>query len=218
MNMLTVHNHLLASVNDHESQSNSPYPNQISEIPVQKTIHKDTSEINTHVVHYLIEQREKETWIRETATINAVPQRSEVNYLWSTLDGNILNVQPLAAPLNPSFGNALLVNPNSTSDVLGIIMGTDSWQITVYKRGTNKLDIKLPNDCPVPSGSITIGLDPNFPFFNGSPTYSNTFLCNTNDGTITDTASVAAKPYTFSLCKDDVPLHPGDIIQNNNYT
>jgi hypothetical protein len=140
----------------------------------------------------------------ETATISVNPQRTDVNYLWSSLDGNILNVQPYTGTLPSPFGNTLLVDPNNSSTILGIITGTNPWEITVDKVGTYKLDITLPNSCPVPSGSVYVGLDPACPYFGGPPTFIYTVPCNTNDGTITATANGATKPYTFFLYIDNV--------------
>jgi hypothetical protein len=140
----------------------------------------------------------------ETATITINTQRNDVNYLWSTLDGNILNVQPYSPPLASPYGNALLVDPNNPNIILGVIQGSNPWQITVNKVGKYNIDIVLPTNCPVPSGSVNIGLDPAFPFFNGQPTYTTTVPCNANDGTVTVTATGATKPYTFFLYKDNV--------------
>lgn len=109
----------------------------------------------------------------ETATITSEPFRSDADYVWSTIDGNILSGQ-----------------------------GTN--EIVVDEVGTYGLEIVLPDGCPVPGESVTVGLDPNFPFFDGPPTYSYTVPCNDNDGTITVSASGATKPYTFSLYKDNV--------------
>lgn len=135
----------------------------------------------------------------ETATITVNPQRSDVNYRWSTIDGNILNVEPYNPPLNSDFGNSFLVDPNDPNIILGVIMEDNPWEITVNEIGTYKLDISLPTNCPVESGYVYVGLDPNFPFFEGTPTFTYTVPCNDNDGTITVTASGATQPYTFSL-------------------
>lgn len=139
-----------------------------------------------------------------TATITAVPQRSDVNYKWSTADGSITGVQPYNPPMPTPYGNSFLVDPFDNSIILGVIPGTEPWKITIDKVGTYQLSIELPNNCPVPSGRITVGLDPGKPYFNGTPTFSYTVPCNTNNGTVTVTASGATKPYTFFLYKDNV--------------
>jgi len=80
-----------------------------------------------------------------------------------------------------------------------ILSGQGTNEIVVDQVGTYTVEITLPDGCPASGGSVTVGLDPAFPFFDGPPTYSYTVPCNDNDGTITVSASGATQPYTFFL-------------------
>lgn len=108
----------------------------------------------------------------ETATITSLPARSDADYGWSTIDGNILSGQ-----------------------------GTN--QIVVDKVGTYTVDVILPDGCPNAGGSATIGLNSDFPFFDGPPEYFYIVPCNDNDATITVSASGATQPYSFFLYDGD---------------
>ena len=143
--------------------------------------------------------------------VTAFPQRSDLSYLWSTLDGNFVNILPYAG--NES-AKGFVVAPNDPCllapdpigfpcNFLGAIPG-NPWEVNVSKVGTYDVTIILPTDCPVQKASAVVIVDPAKPFFDGTPTYSYTVPCNDNDGTITVTASGATKPYTFSLYIDDV--------------
>jgi len=85
LNMLMTHNHLFAAVSDHANQPDNPFINQISDIPVQKTLLRDSSAAYTHVDHSLTDQKEKETWIREAAI--------KLNQLSGPADGQIIEKQ-----------------------------------------------------------------------------------------------------------------------------
>jgi hypothetical protein len=82
LNILTAPDNLHAAVTGQTIQPDNFCINQISEIPVQKAILKDSSAAFTHVNHYLIDLKEKETWIRETAIkLNQLSGPAEEQYI-----------------------------------------------------------------------------------------------------------------------------------------
>lgn len=109
-------------------------------------------------------------------TITVSPQRTDVTYTWSTLDGHILPINPLKP-----------------------------WEISVDKAGTYNVTITLPTNCPVQAQSYTVTNDPTKPFFNEPPLITSSVSCNGNDGAITVTASGATPPYTYTWTKDGSP-------------
>jgi hypothetical protein len=146
-------------------------------------------------------------------SVEAFPQRTDLTYLWSTLDGEYIDILPyagnesakgfLVAPDDPC-----LLDPDPIGfpcNFLGAIDG-DPWEVQVSKAGTYDVTIILPTNCPVQSASATVVPDPTKPFFDGPPTYSFTVPCNVNDGTITVTASGATQPYTFFLYNSDTDV------------
>ena len=111
-----------------------------------------------------------------TATVTTSPQRIDVTYTWSTLDGHILSSNPLTP-----------------------------WEIVVDKVGIYNVTITLPTNCPVQGQSFTITNDPAKPFFNEPPLITSSVSCNGNDGTITVTATGATLPYTYTWTKNGSP-------------
>ena len=116
-------------------------------------------------------------------TLSAAPIRNDVDYLWTTVDGNIIG-DPTAPTIN------------------------------VNLPGTYALNTTLPTTCAVDESSVTIGFDPDKPFFN-EPTATTTIACNGNDGTIDLTVTGGTEPYTFAwstgaTSEDLTGLAPGN--------
>lgn len=140
-------------------------------------------------------------------TIAASPQRSDVKYIYSTADGNFINLLPVAGNESAkgfvvAANDPGLLDPiNTPLTYLGVVPG-DPWDVQVDKAGTYNVTVLLPTGCPVQQKSVEVIYDNSFPFFNGPPVVSYTIPCDGTNGTITATASGATKPYTFTLYKD----------------
>lgn len=138
-------------------------------------------------------------------TVIASPQRNDLTYLWTAVDGSYHDILPYegnedAKGFVVAFDDPYFVDPinHPVPNYLGAVPA-DPWEVQVDKAGTYSVTIVLPTDCPDQTATAVVINDPSFPFFDGSPVFSFTTPCDENDGTITVSTSGATKPYAFFL-------------------
>jgi len=124
------------------------------------------------------------------AEVYAFPERPDVEYNWSTVDGNIVEF-----------------NYNG-----------DPWRILVDQPGTYDLEVELPTECVEGAASATVTYDPTEPFFDPPVITGVGPACGGNDGSISLTITGAIGPYTYTWEKDGQPFTVENDIPPGTHT
>jgi len=127
-----------------------------------------------------------------TALVIAYPNHPNVEYKWSTNDGNIVEYFP-----------------------------SEPWKIRVDKPGIYTADIEFEMECfGNQTVSATVGYDPSKPFFNTPVLVNKLNSCDGTNGSITLNVTGAIGPYTYTWTKNGEPyiietgIDPGIHILN----